>query len=350
MSVASHTIVAVTNSRLKQRHHTAPRVYLRGFADADEMLAVRRRAGNEFAQHVDNVTVRNGFYNVRNSDGRLHDAVENWFMTDIENPVGPVLGALRTSGAAGPVVGDDITMIGNFVAAQLYRTATARAYLDQIDGYIGPLIAVDKITGDLGIDVWRLTPRQRAQHMRAAASMLRRHQAPDEIRVSQVRTTLREIDKTMVRLGSWHWEVLEAAEACLITSDAPAVGLRPDPGVFNGMIPSWSPVFLPLSPKRLLMGSPRATGVRGRLGLALASIVNRRVSYEAADAIINAPGQAWPQRLSLSPRPPQLPPPMISINRTPGGGRPTFPTRHPPVSSPSIRALLDTLGADDVVE
>jgi hypothetical protein len=170
------------------------------------MVAVRRRAGNEFDQHVNNVTVRRGFYNARSADGRLHDAVENWFMTDIESPAGAVLNALRETREAGPVADGEIEAVSNFVAAQLHRTATVRSYLGQIDDYIGPLIAVDKVAGDLGIDHWRLTPQQRARHRRAAATMLRRHRVPHEVRASELRTTLREIDRTMTRLRSWHWE------------------------------------------------------------------------------------------------------------------------------------------------
>lgn len=333
---------------MKVRHHTTPRVYLRGFAGRDGLVSARRRLGDDIELHINNVSVRNGFYNVRTSDGVLHDAVENWFMSEVETPAGSVLRRLRDSDATDDLRAEDAVAVSHLVAAQLYRTATARSYMDQIDAHLGPLLMVTEVTKRLGVDPRGLTPEQFATHMRAAQELLRKHQKPTDVRLSQVRTMVREIDKMMSRLEKWHWTVAEADAPRLITGDAPAVGLRPRLGGFRGILPAGSPVYLPLTPTRLLIGTPKKPSSPIELSSRIAFAVNQRIANESADAIMKATWQDWPPNVRMPATPPQLPTPRISC-RPSTATRSTFPATFPTPRSSSVRNLLRTLEASEVV-
>lgn len=348
VSVAAAILTRMRKQPVKQRHHTAPKVYLRGFADSHELVSVRRRNGDELKLHINNVTVRSGFYNVRTSTGVLHDAVENWFMSEVETPAGPVLRRLRDGGATDDLGVENAVVVSHLVAAQLYRTATARSYMEQVDANLGPLLMVIEVTKTLGIDPRRLAPEQLATHMRAARELLREHQAPADVRLSQVRTMVREIDKMMNRLENWHWTVVEAAEPRLITGDAPAVGLQPGLGGFHGILPAGSPVYLPLTPTRLLIGTRKKQSSPINLNSRLAFAVNQRIANESADVIMKATWQDWPPNVRMPATPPQLPTPRISY-RPSTATRSTFPATYPTPRSGSVRNLLRTLEASEVV-
>jgi hypothetical protein len=345
--VGAATITVMPAERLKKRHHTAPRVYLRGFADKNELLVVRRRAGDEFVQHIDNVTVRNGFYNARTSTGVLHDDVENWFMRNIETPVGPTMTRLRAHVVGGPISGSDARLMSRFVAAQLYRTATARSYLEQIDEVLGPFLGAD-MTGQLfGVQVSQLSPAAQVRLMRVTRDILREHRDPEEMNRGHLRTMLRETDKMMTRLESWHWELAIAKHSRLVTGDAPAVATQPQSGVFSGILPKGSPVYLPLSPTTLLVGTEMTPPRQVQLTTRLAREVNQRVADEAADGLVKGTSQPWPNGFRLLPEPPKLP--ALTLERRSDGGPGTFPATYPEVGDPGIRALLEKLAARDVV-
>lgn len=333
--------------RLKKRHHTAPRVYLRGFADENKLLVVRRRAGSEFVQHIDNVTVRNGFYNARTSAGLLHDDVENWFMRDIETPVGPTLTRLREYVEGGPVSGVDASLVSRFVAAQLFRTATARSYVEQIDAVLGPFLGAG-LTGRLfGVQISRVSPAAQARLMRMTRDMLNEHLDPEETHRSHLRTMLRETDKMMTRLESWHWEVAVAKHPRLVTGDAPAVAIQPQSEVFSGIVPKGSPVYLPLSPTTLLVGAEVTPSRQVQLTTRLAREVNQRVADETADGLAKATFQPWPNGFRLRSEPPRLP--SLTVESRSDGKLATFPATYPEVRDSGIRALLHKLEARNVV-
>ncbi len=322
-------------------------MYLRGFADESELIDVRMRAGREFSQHIDNVTVRNGFYNARTSSGVLHDDVENWFMRGIETPAGPTLARLRSHDEGGPVSGSDASLLSRFVAAQLFRTATARSYLEQIDEILGPLLGAGATGRLFGVQISEVSPTAQARLMQMTRDMLRLHRDPDEENRSLLRTMLRETDKMMTRLASWHWEVAVAKHPRLVSGDAPAVAIQPSLREFSGIVPKGSPVYLPLSPTALLVGTETAPPRPVELTTRLARQINQRMADEAAECLVKATFQSWPNGFRLLPEPPKLP--ALTIERTSGEGPGTFPTTYPDVSDPYIRTLLEKLEAADVV-
>ena len=64
--------------KLKTHQHTVPRTLLRGFSDERGFVTMRRR--NELVRefHVNDATVRRGFYTFHDSSGEPSNAVEDW--------------------------------------------------------------------------------------------------------------------------------------------------------------------------------------------------------------------------------------------------------------------------------
>jgi hypothetical protein len=79
----------------------------------------------------------------------------------------------------------------------------------------------------------------------------------------------------------------------------------------------------------------------------LAREVNQRVADEAADGLVKATFQSWPNGFRLRPEPPKLP--ALTLERRSDGGPGTFPATYPEVRDSGIRALLEKLEARDVV-
>ena len=75
----------------KQRHHTVPRLHLRGFATPEEMLVqLDLSTGRRTNVSVGDATVIKNFYTIVLPDGTRSDAWEDW-LSDIENQIAPVL-------------------------------------------------------------------------------------------------------------------------------------------------------------------------------------------------------------------------------------------------------------------
>lgn len=331
--------------KMKKHQHTAPVSYLRGFVDEGSTLSIRRRTGERREVGVRDVAVRRNFYRFTDEAGAASDVVEEWFADEVESPAAPVLARLR----AGEQVGErDQTALSWFVAAQVLRTATARSYMAQIDGYVGPWLLATDVLRRRGVRFDLLDPRAQQAHLSAAAARLAASADDDRKRASQLRTMVREIARLQGRMSSWSWQVLVADRPRLITGDAPAVSFEPTRHGFSGVVADGSPVFVPLSPTRLLVGSkgPRREGET--VSSALALRVNRRVADQADDCVVKAPWQGWPRKLRFGARPPRLRAPSFSASV--GGGVPTFPARYPEIETPSVRVVLERLGAVDIVE
>ena len=179
----------MTARGVTRRHHTTPRVYLRGFAE-DGWLTIRTRSGVERTVHLTDVTVRKNFYNVRSSDGVETSAVETWLARNVESPIAPVLNRLRVGDT---VRENDRPALAKFVVSQLLRTPTTAAMLDHIDGHIGPLMVVHAVLTKHDLDPNRL-PRNELEWITATATRVWEQHTRSGARRSQLRTIMRKID------------------------------------------------------------------------------------------------------------------------------------------------------------
>ncbi len=79
------------SKKRKQRHHTIPRLHLRGFATPEEMVVqLDLTTGHRTDVSVGDATVIKDFYTIVLPDGTRSDAWEDW-LSDIESQIAPAL-------------------------------------------------------------------------------------------------------------------------------------------------------------------------------------------------------------------------------------------------------------------
>lgn len=316
-----------------RRQHLVPKSYMRLFAGG-EIVSVRRRDGKAYPSHVRAVTVRNDFYSFTDHMDSVSPRLEHWFDKVVESRGVP---ALRKCAEGREVTDEDLYDLVVFIAAQLVRTATVGDLLTQIDAHLLPALVYQEYISRHGIEHGGLTPAQQQEYQYLVSNVDRRRVVGRE---SQIRTILRELVSLIARLSDWHWYVLESDSPCLIIGDAPVVTIQPPIG-WHGLLPVGSPVLLPLTPTKLLVGEQEPPLRLASLSSEFASVVNQRICDEANDLIINAPDLPWPSGITLLPRRPPLPAPTFTFSQSPEGSRPTpavFPS-----GQESIESLLELL-------
>lgn len=326
------------SGKISARHHTVPRTYLKGFADSDGLVdAWHRGQAPRDRLHIGDVTVRKDFYNAVDENGRRHDEVEKWFASNVEAPVGPVLARLRADGPQ-PVDGSDAHVVTEFVAAQALRTVAVRAYMKQVDEDLAPKFLLERLLREYGNYLLAIEPQRMSALIR---NMLHAGVDPVDVQRSHLRTTVREIPKLADRISHYRWHTADAERPWLITGDAPVVVLQASLTAFGGIVPKGSPIYVPLTPTRLLVGDPSTTGRPDKVTERLVKVVNTRIAYGATDVILKARSQAWPASLPFSKTAPRLPPPGVSPVRS-GCGL----AKGVELGSvhESVRALLNSLG------
>jgi hypothetical protein len=331
--------------QVKRRQHTVPKVLLRGFSQGNR-LQMRRRSGGDHLTSLSDATVRSHFYSYPDSSGAPVTVVEDWLATDVEGPAAAVLERIRTLKTINAA---DTPVLARLIAACLLRTTTVRSYLRQIDTHIGPMLVIQQALARAHVRTDDLSAAGMAQIQAAATAVWSQHDGSVTSRHSVLRTFLREFDAWSSRLATWGWSVLSTTEPCFITSDAPVATLRPDGGGWHGIVPAGSPVFLPISPKHLIVGDAHAVSPGG-VTEELACLVNTQLAREADDAIFAHPAMPWPPYVQLAKQRPALPTPTITWTTADPGEPSTSPSAYPPVHDAAVRALLDALGASDVVE
>jgi len=328
----------------KDHQHITPKVYLRGFADARGFVTVQRRSGDEANLQINNVAVRKRFYNFKNSQGAEIGGIEEWLDTGVESPIGPVFKRLR---AGQPVRTEDVPALARFVVVQLLRTPSTEATLMQLDQHLGPMLLAHAVFVRHEVDPTALSAESVSALMRAATDVWERRPL-DGRRNSRLRTIARKMDELTTELSSWTWSVLTASSPLLITGDAPVVTFQPTGG-WSGILPTGSPVYLPLTPRLLLVGEKHCLGGDGALHPELAAHVNRRIAIEADDAIIKSRVDDWPRGLTLLNTRPTLPQPTITWSKS-NSTTSSLPTRFPAVVDSGIAELLQSLEAEDNIE
>ncbi|WP_032366012.1 DUF4238 domain-containing protein [Rhodococcoides fascians] len=334
-------------AKLKKHQHVVPRTYLRGWADSEGHISVLDR-GSAAPQRrpVSNTAVRTQFYNMIGSDGAKTDAIENWLGNRIEAPVGPTLKALRSGGNIGDV--DTVTII-NFTVAQLIRTPTVFAIMAGIDETTGPLLLLAEAAKTAGFDLLTLSEADRDRCVEVARRAWAANRSASDTKASSLRTMVRKLDEIATQVASWHWNVLTSSEPVLITGDSPVATINPTGHRWSGLIPPGSPLWMPLSPTKLLVGEPtKPLRTQVDLPTELSTVVTAQLARQADRSLFNTPGVNWPAGLAFVAQKPTLAEPTITWGKQ--SGPLSFPAAYPPISSAEIGALLSEIGAVDRVE
>ena len=334
--------------RQPRRHHTVPRLYLRAFADRDQVLMrLRGRTADEI-RNITRVAFARDFYSF--TLGGVRDPiVENWLQRKVEDPAAPAF--RRVLDRPRPPTDEDRAVIGAFAAFQILRTPLIRDYMLQIDRATGPLLWAAEVLKAL--EQGDLTEDQKQQVLadartRTPAALIERADPR-----ALLRTMVREADRQVPRLLARSWTLLRAAEPVLITSDNPVAKFFPKgpPAGFTGIAPPDAELHLPLGPSTLLVlerdgaaGQPSAPALTAEL----AAATNNAQALGAHRVVLRHPATPWPATLILGPRPPRLPGPTINT-RTDTAGPPTFPATYPPIHDRRIADLLRDLDAEDTV-
>lgn len=304
-----------------------------------------RRNGSVKDVHINDAAVRRASYRFPDDSGQPSNAVEDWLDRRVENPVGPILQKIRDGVRPAPA---DQPALSRFAIAGLLRTATVTSYMRQLDRHLGPILLTQMVFARQGKDPASMTPAELRAVQEAAERVWNRRTRDDP--KSRLRTIARKFDELVLEVTDWAWTVQFAPEDRLIVSDAPVATFQPDPVGWHGVLPTGSPLMVPVSPRHLLFAEkhPVSTAAQAMtLDPEFADLVNRTLAREADDAIFTRPGVGWPTDLALSRKPPELPTPTVTWWRADQGGpSPSFPATYPAVNDESVRELLAALSAE----
>lgn len=103
--------------KLKKHQHVTPRVYLRRFATAGQLMA-QRPGAEPMPLGVPEVAVRTHFYTVRLQDGSRSNMVEN-SLADLENDVAYVFGSIDREHL--PLNASEKAVLAEFLGTQMAR-------------------------------------------------------------------------------------------------------------------------------------------------------------------------------------------------------------------------------------
>ena len=335
--------------RAPRRQHTVPRLYLRAFADGDQVLMRARGSTTDEVRNIARVAFTRDFYGF--VVGGVRDVtVEEWLQRHVEDPGAPAL--RRVLGGGWPPGEADRSVVATYVAFQLLRTPLIREYMLQIDRVTAPLLwsaAVLKRALEQGELTEDEKLRVLADARARTPAVLTRRADPRAL----LRTMVREADRQVPRLLARGWTLLRSAAPVLVTSDNPVARFFPQgaPAGFAGLTPPGAELHLPLSPDTLLvLERDGAAGgdVPGVLTAEAEAAANLAQALGAERAVFRHRSTPWPVGVVLGPRAPRLPEPTITTT-VGAGGPPTFPAAYPPAHDPRVAELLLDLGGEDVV-
>jgi hypothetical protein len=237
----------------KRRAHFVPRTYLRAWADADELLAYRRRGDNARPASVRNVAVVGGLYGL----GELGDACEKMYQdVEVEWP-----NLRRDLIARGDLQDDQRRLFALFAALQLVRTekhseqmsftsnvaaATADRPVprDAVRDYLRDLMGGAEPDESEVEAAWSFVCGELGMSGMSTAALA--HSVAVDVAVTQIAP----------RLETMNWTMHRFRGAPLISSDSPVhLWRRPtkDPEPRGVGIETADEVRFPLSPSALLV-------------------------------------------------------------------------------------------------
>jgi len=199
--------------RQPRRHHTVPRLYLRAFAEGNQILMRLRGRTTDEIRNITSVAFTRDFYAF--TLGGVRDAtVEDWLQRNVEDP--GALALRRLVDGQWPPTDEDRAVIATLAAFQLLRTPLARDYMHQIDRVTAPLLwAAEVVKKALEQDdLTDAEKRQVFENARARTPAALTERADPR---ALLRTMLREADRQAPRLLARSW-----------TPAGPERGERPD--------------------------------------------------------------------------------------------------------------------------
>jgi hypothetical protein len=178
--------------------HVVPRMYLRGFADEEERIAVRIRGQLEpYVMNVSNAGTRTNFYVRERPNGtQIHDI--EWSLSHIEAAASPVL---RSAAETWPLDLRDKATLAELFAVQLLR---GPRWVEWHDQFTRSYIEEQRAKGEDESELIKLE-----DHL-----------------VSKTQTFVKMIDisrKVLTVIASLKWTLLEFPRPWLATSDHPVV-------------------------------------------------------------------------------------------------------------------------------
>jgi hypothetical protein len=270
--------------------HVVPRMYLRGFADEEERIAVRIRGQLEpYVMNVSNAGTRTNFYVRERPNGtQIHDI--EWSLSHIEAAASPVL---RSAAETWPLDLRDKATLAELFAVQLLRGPRWVEWHDQFTrSYI---------------------EEQRAKGEDDESELIK---LEDHL-LSKTQTFVKMIDisrKVLTVIASLKWTLLEFPRPWLATSDHPVVvwplgisAREPQATPHGGGLFETLEYRVPISPRAaILMTWGEGADIRASAYKDAAGSLNAFTVAEASPQSFHLPGVSPPiasgALTALSPR------------------------------------------------
>lgn len=337
------------NTQVSRDHHTVPKLYLQGFCvrrglEKHKVMA-RHRDGTEQMMHINDASVRFDFYDLGTTQ-QPDDALENWFNTGVESPVGDIMGALRRGVL--PTSTRDKETLARFVAAQMVRTVAFRDLMHDMDSHLWPLMFASMAVGKMIEDNSAIKDDpDYMQELHGYFAARARERPRTTSKESMLRTMIRRADQLLPVLLGMDWLLVESSTPMLLTGDTPAVTVSGTGEVTHGPLlqPELHEIHLPVTPQRLLIISPfTSLAPASTLTIGQAALVNEAIVRACATSVFRHPATPWPADLTLPSKPVPLHAPTVTVS--PGTDEPRTRPEFPTITDQTLQEALALLGGD----
>jgi Protein of unknown function (DUF4238) len=237
--------------------HIVPRVYLRNFADGEQIEMYIVGTGSSHVVNVAKAGTRQRPYRRTRPSGEVIDDIE-WSLAHIERAVAPILGNVDQRW---PLTFDDKRTLAEFFAVQMVRGPRFFEHRAELVEQ-STREQVRQLSADMGV------PERMVEHQIAQADFLSdTPRLVSMLRLSRLLTTY---------LGSMHWTLLRFKDPVIALSDQPVVIWPLERGRADASVAqAWGPggaleVRVPVSPSLAIVmawfdegDGPRKVGRKG---------------------------------------------------------------------------------------
>ena len=221
--------------KLSRRHHYLPQMYLRGFADEDDLVWVYERQKNSYLhQGVVNTADKKDFYTIVGSDGQKTDEVETLMANMVEGPVKHIIERLDKRNLTWE--GEDRAILALFVALLQDTQLGLRRTKTPSRIRVPPMVveSSSSLTGSSREIIARIYEEKTGEDMTDVSpqelfEMIRddhfEFKNPRQNNVKMMMSLSLEVAKTLFRLN---WEILAAPKGMsFVTCDNPFTVVLP---------------------------------------------------------------------------------------------------------------------------